>query len=294
MIDHLRTMAIFQAVAELGSFRKAAAKLNLSPSVVSHHVSKLEEELGTALLYRSTRRMSLTSEGADLLVASQCMTAAAKEGLAAIQRRAVRPTGQLRVTAATPTAHGRLAENYTRFSAAYPDVELTVHLTDSNVRLEGSEYDVAIRGWAKDLEDSSYKARKIGHLTTCFFASAAYAETRPVPRTLEDLCDWDWIRARPLPWSRLDGADPHRAPRIVLTSDNYALARRYVDDGLGFMIEAYELVADDIRDGHLVQLLPDLRTPTIDVYAVYPANSPKDSLARLFVDHMTDHRGFPR
>lgn len=146
MIDHLRNMAIFQCVAELGSFRKAAARLNLSPSVVSHHVSKLEDQLGTPLLYRSTRRMSLTESGAELLAAAQRMSAAATEGISVLRRRADRPTGTLSVTAATATAHPPFSENYTRFSAAYPDVQLSVHLTDSNVKLEASGFDVAIRG----------------------------------------------------------------------------------------------------------------------------------------------------
>lgn len=135
MIDHLRNMAIFQCVAELGSFRKAAARLNLLQSVVSHHVSKLEDQLGTPLLYRSTRRMSLTESGAELLAAAQRMSAAATEGISVLRRRADRPTGTLSVTAATATAHPPFSENYTRFSAAYPDVQLSVHLTESNVKL---------------------------------------------------------------------------------------------------------------------------------------------------------------
>lgn len=71
MIDQLRAMAIFQVVAELGSFRGAARKLNLSPSVISHHITQLEEQLGLPLLYRSTRRMSLTDAGTELLAASR-------------------------------------------------------------------------------------------------------------------------------------------------------------------------------------------------------------------------------
>jgi len=294
MIDHLRNMAIFQCVAELGSFRKAAERLNLSPSVVSHHVARLEDQLGTPLLYRSTRRMSLTEAGAELLVAAQRMSAAAADGISTLQRRADRPVGTLSVTAATPTAHRPFVENFTRFSAAFPGVHLSVHMTDSNVTLAGSGYDVAIRGWTKDLDDSSYKARKIGQLRMCFFAARGYANTRARPTSLDDLCDWDWVRTLPIPWSRYAGSEIERSPRIVLTSDNYTLARRYVDDGLGFMVGAYGLVADDIRAGRLMQLLPDVQLPMIDIYAIYPANSPKDSLAHLFVDHISDHQGFPK
>lgn len=293
MIDHLRNMAIFQSVAELGSFRKAAARLRLSPSVISHHVSKLEDQLGTPLLYRSTRRMSLTEAGEKLLEAAQRMSAAARDGISALQRSADRPTGTLSVTAATATAHHPFAGNYTRFSAAFPGVQLSIHLTDENVRLEGSGFDVAIRGWAKDLEDSSYRARRIGRIGLCFFASRAYADARPRPTSVDDLCDWDWVRSQPFPWSRISGVEKGRTPRIVLTSDNYTLARRFVEDGFGFMVEAYELVAEDMRAGRLVQLLPHVQRPHLDVYAIYPANSPKDSLAHLFVDHISEHSGFP-
>jgi len=294
MIDHLRNMAIFQCVAELGTFRKAAERLNLSPSVISHHVSKLEEQLGTPLLYRSTRRMSLTEAGEKLLEAAQRMSMAAADGLSAVQRRADRPAGTLKITAATPTAHSPLVDNYTRFSAAYPDVHLDVHLTDSNVPLEGSGFDVAIRGQVQDLDDSSYKARKIGQLRLCLFAARTYVDARPRPTSFEDLTGWDWVRARPIPWARIAGTEAPQEPRIVMTADNYTLARKFVEEGLGFMVEAHELVAKDIRAGRLVQLLPDKELPEIDVYAIYPANSPKDSLAHLFVDHISAHRGFPR
>lgn len=292
MIDQLRNMAIFQCVAELGTFRKAAERLNLSPSVVSHHVSRLEEQLGTPLLYRSTRRMSLTEAGAKLLEATQRMSMAAADGLSAVQRQADRPSGTLKITAATPTAHSPLVENYTRFSAAYPDVHLDIHLTDSNVPLEGSGFDVAIRGRVQDLDDSSYKARKIGQLELCLFAAPSYAAARPRAASFADLSNWDWIRARPIPWSRVVGTETAQQPRIVVTADNYTLARRYVENGLGFMVEAYELVAEDIGAGRLLQLLPDIKLPQIDIYAIYPANSPKDSLAHLFVDHISANRGF--
>ena len=105
MIDQLRAMAIFQAVAEAGSFRQAAAKLRLSPSVVSHHITQFEARLGTPLLYRSTRRISLTEAGTDLLRASQQMSRAAQEGLAAINRRVSQPQGRLSITVNTSAAN---------------------------------------------------------------------------------------------------------------------------------------------------------------------------------------------
>jgi len=134
-------------------------------------------------------------------------------------------------------------------------VHLDVHLTDSNVPLAGSGFDVAIRGQVQDLDDSSYKARKIGQLQLCIFAARTYVDARPRPTSIEDLSSWDWVRARPTPWARIAGPETSREPRIVMTTDNYTLARKFVEDGLGFMVEAYELVERDIRAGRLVQLL---------------------------------------
>ncbi|WP_422825721.1 LysR family transcriptional regulator [Thalassococcus sp. BH17M4-6] len=283
-------MAIFQTVAELGSFRQAAKVLNLSPSVVSHHISKLEEHLGTPLLYRSTRRMSLTDAGLELLAASQRMTAAAQDGLAAIQRRAKQPFGTLTIAAATPLAQSPYAEAFTRFAQTYPDVHLKIQLDDRSVPLEGSTIDVAIRGRTKELDDSSYKARKLGNLQFCVFAAPSYVHGRPKPHTIEDLADWHWIQSSPISWTDFarsaDGTAPERTPKIVATCNNFALARKFVDEGLGFMIETYPLVADDIRAGRLVHLLPRAKLRPIDVYAIYPANSPKDGIAHLFVDFM--------
>ncbi|MEX0347806.1 MAG: LysR family transcriptional regulator [Paracoccaceae bacterium] len=303
MIDQLRMMAIFQAVAELGSFRAAAKRLNLSPSVISHHVSQLEGQLGLPLLYRSTRRMSLTDAGQDLLAASQRMTKAAQEGLASMNSRVEQPVGKLSITLNTASAHRPYADIYTRFSRAYPKVQLSLSFTDRAVQLEGSKFDVAIRGTAKGLDDSSYHARKLGRLNLCIFASRDYAYARPPVNGIDDLADWDRIEFLPIPWVHLatttDGIAPTRAPRIAISCDSYAMARNYVDDGHGFMVETYPLVADDIRSGKLVELLPDIKLRPIEIFAVYPANAPKDSLARLFVDflqeqHWLTELGFER
>lgn len=292
MIDQLRTMAIFQTVAELGSFRGAAKKLHLSPSVISHHISKLEEDLGAPLLYRSTRRMSLTDAGVALLAASQRMTAAAIDGLSAVQRRASQPAGTLTIAASTPFSHSPYVETFTRFSQTYPDVHLSLQLEDRSIPLEGSNIDVAIRGRIDDLDDSSYKARKLGSVDFCVFAAPSYVQGRPTPHSMDDLADWGWIQSLPVPWSAFatlaDGTAPERTPRKAATCNNFSIARTFVDEGLGFMIETYPLVADDFRAGRLIQLVPQVKLRPIDVYAIYPANSPKDGLGHLFIDFMMD------
>ena len=262
---------------------------------------ELEEELGTPLLYRSTRRMSLTDAGAELLAASQRMTAAASDGISAVQRRTKYATGTLTIAAPTAFSQGPYVEAFTRFAQSFRGVHLKLQLDDVTIPLEGSAIDVAIRGQTQDLDDSSYKARKLGNLRFCVFASPSYAQGRPNPKSMDDLADWDWIQSSPIPWSAYatlaDGTAPQRSPRIAATCNNSTIARKFVDEGLGFMIETYPLVADDFRAGRLVHLVPQLELRPIDVYAIYPANSPKDGLAHLFVDFMmnqswTSEHGF--
>lgn len=291
MIDHLRTMAIFQTVAEQGSFRAAAKALKLSPSVISHHISQLEAHLGLPLLYRSTRRMSLTDAGQDLLAASQRMTRAASEGLAAMSLRKTCPAGTLRITLPTPSGTPPFADIYARFARTYPDVKLRLNLTDQRRGLEGSEFDVAIRGSISDLDDSTYRARRLGRLRLCIFAAADYVRSRPAPTCIDDLADWDYIEFLQIPWkartTTVDGVVPTREPIARITCDSYAMARHLVDEGLGFIVENHTLAARGIRDGHLVEILPEVRLRPLEIYAVYPANAPEDGLARLFIDFLS-------
>lgn len=124
-------MAVFWKVAETGSFRGAAKALDLSPSVVSHHVSSLETHLGTALLYRSTRKLSLTVDGTELFAASGNMVAAAQAGLDAISKRADQPSGRLRVAAAGAVFESSPNfEHLIAFAKEFPKVDLSISFSD--------------------------------------------------------------------------------------------------------------------------------------------------------------------
>ena len=291
MIDQLRTIAIFQTVAELGSFRAAAKSLKLSPSVISHHITQLEGQLGTPLLYRSTRRMSLTDAGTELLAASQRMTTAAQEGLAAINRRIEQPVGKLSITMNTSSANQPFCEFYTGFAKAYPKIQLSLHVSDHSVQLEGSAFDLAIRGRVDGLDDSSYKAKKIAHLMLGVFATPRYIATRPALKTFDDLAEWDRIETFKIPWKSLanliGASTPTREPRVVMSCDNFEMGRQFMLADLGFLIEATALMIDHVKAGELVQVLPNQSARPFEIYAIYPANAPIDSPARLFVEYMT-------
>ncbi len=196
MLDQLRQIAIFAKTVDHGSFRAAARTLRLSPSVVSHHVTQLEQQLGTALIYRTTRKLSLTPDGERLLVSARAMIDAAETGLQMISDQTREPSGVLRVTAPAVMAQSKLVDQLADFAIAFPKVELSLDFSDVRRELIGDGFDVAIRmGW---LKDSSLMARKLFDVQRRLIASPAYLETRAAPERPQDLSDWDWLELAPV------------------------------------------------------------------------------------------------
>lgn len=281
-------MAVFQAVAETGSFRKAAKKLSLSPSVVSHHVTQLEAHLGLALLYRSTRKVSLTDAGAEFLRSTQDMTSAAERGLAAMQMRSDQPVGRLKITAGTAMAYSPYIEAFIEFSRAYAGVALSVNFTMEKVDLEGSDYDIALRGTPFGLSDSSYKAKKLVDMHSAFVATPAYVNARPAPKTIEEVLGWDRIMFPPTPMAAIyafTGMDRSvQIPPARFECDSPEAARKFALAGLGFAMLDYNVVRDDLEAGRLVRVLPEAQLPVVTFWAMWPGNAGSDSLAHRFVE----------
>jgi DNA-binding transcriptional LysR family regulator len=289
MIDELRAMAIFREVVEAGSFRAAAKILKLSPSVVSHHVAQLEERLGTALLYRSTRRLSLTHDGATLLAASHQMVDAARSGLAALRKRSGEPSGRLTVAVAGAVFESPPYINHlSAFARAHPKVDMSISFSDQMIDLIGSTFDAAIRiGW---LEDSRYKARKLTEIRRALVVSPKYLEGRKAPRTMEDLEGWDWVKLAQVPVLRQltnkAGESPVMSIRVAIEVDSVAALCRMAGDGMGVACVPRFLIEPQIQDGRLVLLEPDWDLMAPGAYVVWPNNVSDDSLTRHFVDYM--------
>ena len=160
MIDKLRAMAIFAAVVDRGTFRGAAEHLGLAPSRISQAVSNLEKELGITLLYRSTRQLSLTSEGEILYAKVGEMLQAAETGLDAINMLSNQPVGSLRVTAPAFVTQTGMMGLFAEFAKENPKVDLKFNFSDRPRDLIKDGFDVAIR--AGFLQDSDMMTRTIG------------------------------------------------------------------------------------------------------------------------------------
>ncbi|MEL6287655.1 MAG: LysR substrate-binding domain-containing protein [Pseudomonadota bacterium] len=285
MLKSLRALAVFAKAMEHGSFRAAAAELKISPSVVSHHIAQLEQELGVALIYRSTRQLSLTRDGEQLLEAARAVVAAAEAGVAAVKGQGPGLSGELNVTAPAVLAKSFLAGRVAGFVQSHPHVSVSIDYTDERRDVIGEGIDVAIRmGW---LRDSALKSRKLLEVERILLASSTYMANRKTPQTPADVEDLDWLELTPVPlkpaFKRRSSAPvtPRLTPRLRVNSAT-ALYQLMVE-GAGLAILPRFLATDDLASGRVIQLLPQWQLPSISIYAVRPANSPRRGPVTEFV-----------
>jgi len=288
MIDDLRSMAVFATVVAEGSFRGAATRLSLSPSVISHHVSRLEKRLDCALLYRSTRRLSLTDDGRVFHAACARALDAAEEGLNSVANRQSELAGRLRIGAPAMLASGPFVSDILAFADAYPAVELELCLADDRKNQIEAGFDVSIRlGW---LEDSALRARQLLSVRRRLCAAPQLVERMGAPQHPADLVNWPWVYETMLA-RFVDFTGPkdatYRVPTTGRLSTNHAeTAKRFALAGAGAFASIDFLVAEELAAGRLVELLPDWRIPSAGAYAVWPANVSRNSLSMRFVDFL--------
>ena len=280
MIDELRALAIFAKVVEAGSFRSAANALKLSPSVVSHHVAQLEERLSVALLYRSTRRLSLTYEGEKLFISAKAMLSAAEKGLNSIAYHATEPTGKLNLTIPAMLTRSPLVGDIAAFAKAFPKVVLSINFSDIQQDLIRESIDLAIR--IGHLKDSALKSKRLFTMKRKLVVAPALMGKYKSPRRPEDLFKWDWIGLKMRPNTKTLINQTGKIclidfePRIIV--DSMDAVCQLAIAGLGIATPPAFLVAKDIHQGYLVEPLPEWQAEPLPVYAVWPPNASKESL----------------
>lgn len=288
MIDDLRSMAVFATVVAEGSFRGAATRLGLSPSVISHHVSRLETRLGCALLYRSTRRLSLTDDGRVFHDACARALEVAEDGLNSVANRQSEVSGCLRIGAPAMLASGPFVDDVLAFAQAFPAVELELCLDDERKNQIEAGFDVSIRiGW---LKDSALRARQLFTVQRRLCAAPQLIERLGMPKHPADLVSWPWVYETMLP-RFVDFSGPQdasfRVPVSGRLSTNHAeTAKRFALSGAGAFASLDFFVSEELSSETLVELLPDWQLSSAGVYAVWPNNVTRHSLSMRFVDFL--------
>lgn len=292
MIDHLRHMAIFAQVVDEGSFRAAAKAIGLAPSRVSQMVSELEAHLGVTLLYRTTRKIALTSEGRLFHARVAEMLRSAEAGLNELNALSMEPVGALRVSLPAFMSSSVISTAIAEFIRLHPHVAISVSYSDHRVELIESGFDLGVR--AGTLDDSAMMSRKLGESERALVAGAGYAASRPTPRHPSDMEDWDWIRYRQRPdvteFVSGDGKVSKVTGSARLEVDSVDALYHFACQDIGATVLPTHLADSGVASGRLVRLLPDWRLRPIGYYAVWPDKSRRETLTLLLVRFLADYR----
>jgi DNA-binding transcriptional LysR family regulator len=287
MLD-LNDIALFVQVVRHGSFAEAARRQGLPPNTVSRRIQQLESQLGTRLMQRSTRKLTLTSAGREFH--DQC--AGSIDGLVAAGQALVaggqEPSGLVRVAAPADFFDFFPMEWVSDFLAAHPLVKLDFVLSDASADLIGEQIDVAFRGGV--LRDSGYIGRRLATRSGGLLASPDYIARRGEPRNLQDLANHDCVTpphaAGTTTW-RLAGPDGVEEEVQVtgrFTGNTAQALRKAALAGLGIAQLPPAMATRDEQEGRLVRVLPQYRYTGRGLSVVYPSRKHLPLAVSAFID----------
>jgi DNA-binding transcriptional LysR family regulator len=296
--EHLKGITAFVQAADAGSFTLAATRLGLSKSGVAKSVSRLEDRFGIRLFTRTTRSFSLTPEGQAFYEGCVRALAELESAEAALTSHGVRPSGRLRVD--LPVVFGRrwVVPALLDIGARYPDLDLEISLTDRIVDPIEEGIDLVVR--IGDLRDSAVLVtRRLGVQTSAVCASPSYLAVHGQPESLDDLDRHTSITfgrgGRIIPWTFIgeSGSVITKVVRGRLSFNHSDAILDAVLAGNGLALLSTWLIADHLRTGQLVSLLPEIATQGFSIHALWPQTRQVAPKVRVVVDELVN-RFLPR
>jgi DNA-binding transcriptional LysR family regulator len=290
-MDHLQAIRIFSRVVETGGFGRAAASLQMPNATVSKWIKTLEAHLGVKLLERSTRSVSVTTDGAAYYERTRHLLSELDDIEATLGRAQASPRGALRVDTGGSVASGLVIPALPTFCARYPDIQVQLGVTDRNVDLIAENIDCAIRGSGDDL---GLVTRSIGKLSWTNCATPAYLEKYGTPMHPQDIVTNNlpvvgYFSAstgltQPLKFRRGSETVVLNKVRndLQVGESNAHLATALT--GLGIVSTLDFMVRPAIEQKKLVPILEDWRPDPIDVFLVYPSSKRYSTKVRVFAD----------
>lgn len=287
------TLQAFIAVANALSFSDGAKRAGLTRSAASKAIARLEDLLGSRLLHRTTRRVSLTADGQAFYESATRVLADLADAQTAVSHSG-RLRGVLRVTA--PEAFGRqvILPLLSKYLTQWPELSAEASFTDRPIDIVEEGFDCAFRFGELPVQSeliARVVARSVGQLC----ASPIYLTQQPACVTIEDLTQHRQLlsgtRDRPRGWALRTGTEPPHsiAPRPTLLCDNAGALRDAALAGLGVACLPTFLIRDDIAAGRLQMLLPEYTTPEFPIAVLYPSRRQLPKRARLFIDTVVQY-----
>ncbi|MEL6297745.1 MAG: LysR family transcriptional regulator [Pseudomonadota bacterium] len=289
-MDKLRALQTFVTVVDQGSFARAAEALSTSRTATSKIVMDLEAHLGTSLLTRTTRKLSLTDTGTAYYERAKRIIEQLTEADAEAASETLHPRGRLAVSAPMSFGIRHVAPHLKPFMDQHPDIRIDLSLDDRKVDLIAEGFDLTIR--IGQLEDSSLIARKLGASRLLICASPAYLDAHGTPETPDDLADHSCLG---YPYWSGDGAwqvigpdgETTRVPisRALWSNSGDALLVA-ATSGVGVVLKPDFIVGPALAAGELVRIMPDYRGADADIHILYPAAAFLPSRVRVFIDYL--------
>ena len=294
-MDKFEGIRAFTRVVESGGFAAAAREMGLSRSVVNKNVIRLEKELGTQLLRRSTRKVTPTETG--LAFYGRCIQILSEldEAISSVKELQERPTGNLRINAPMSFGTMHLAKLVAEYMDQHPDVHVELVLNDRFVDPIEEGFDITLR-IAEPVPSTSLIVKEIVSARRVVCASPAYLDKHGEPRDPRDLrhhrCLHYGYQESGSQW-RLKGPEGLRSHRIqcLMWSNNGEVLKDVALGGQGIALLPTFIVGKDLQDGLLRTILPDHPPVHITLAAIYPRHRHLSAKVRLFVDLLDERFG---
>lgn len=277
----------FVAVAEAESFTAAAKRLGISIAQVSRQVSALESRLSTKLLYRTTRKVSVTEAGQTYYQYCRQVLDGLEEAERAMTNLQLIPKGKLRLTAPVTYGEKVIAPLVNDFILRYPELEVQLNLTNQKLDLVGGGYDLAIR--LGKLEDSSMMAKRLSSRTLYVCASPEYLSTYGVPHSLSELDRHNCLQGNLDYWRFQDRGKPYnvRVKGNMKCDSGWALLDAALK-GIGIVQLPDYYVQPSLACGKLMNLLEHYQEADDGIWAIYPHNRHLSPKVRMLLDFLDE------
>ena len=285
-------MVLFVQVVEEGSFSKVAEKLSLTNSVVSKRIARLEENLNTQLLYRTTRKLSLTDAGMVLYEKAKIAQFAFQEAENAVTGYGENMKGNIRITMPAVSAKLILSESIAEFCKQHPDISVDLHITNRLVDLIEEGFDLAVR--TAELEDSSLIAKRLIDSQWVICATPDYVKQYGIPQTPEELENHECLIYKfdnnsNNVWPFHINGTKQLMPVYGRFHSNHLSAIKQAtlsDLGIAFLPQA--LVYEEMQQNILTQILQSFTRKKLGMYAVYPRARQPDQKLKLLIAHLQE------
>ena len=302
-MDKLKQIEAFVAVATRGGLTAAAAQLDTAPIMVGRRLDALEERLGVKLLLRTTRRVSLTNEGAAYLEDCQRLLTDLNNAEASVSAGGVKASGHLRITAPAGFGRKHVAPLIAEFHLAHPDVTVSLNLSDRVVDMAGEGFDCGVR--VGDLPDSTLVAVRLADNRRLCVATPAYLARHGTPHTPQELYQHPCLTlssgaSQTRGWAfKIDPSKPatlghnvqYMRPSGPLNCSDGQVLHAWCLADYGIAWRSIWEVQSDIAAGRLVTLLDDFAAPPNGIYAVYAQRKHMPLRLQLWVDFLKHHYG---